>query len=167
MTDNTVKLNQTAQIIYDAIVDLHNLEQDATRDAIRDVTGLKMTMVDDHVKTLCEKEYIRRKLPGVFVPMEIPPPARPISMTEIPGGMVKLEIGDDLFELWPREQRILGKMLTGAATQYAAIQANYEAGTMAVELLGRIKKLERELAGFKAKPDDQPQLDFTPFRDGS
>ncbi len=81
-------------------------------------------------------------------------------MTEIPGGLVKLEIGDDLLELWPREQRILGKMLTGAATQYAAIQANYEAGTMAVELLGRIKKLERELAGFKAKPDDQPQLDL-------
>ena len=39
----------TGQVIWDAILDLHNQEQVVTREVLADITGLRMTVIDDHV----------------------------------------------------------------------------------------------------------------------
>lgn len=148
----------TSQIVFDAIVELHNAEQIVTREVLRDVTGLKMTVIDDHIKTMCDNERVRRIKNGVFAPMLAPPPARAVSVTSIPGGLCKIEVGDTCLELWPREERLLGKLLAGAAVEYSNIQTGHEAGIVAVELMGRIKRLERELAGYREKKDEQQSL---------
>ncbi len=156
--NDQVDTRPSAQIIYDAIVDLHNAEQVVTREVLRDVTGLKMTTVDEHVKNLANAERIRRVQNGVYVPMVTPPPARAISLTEVPGGLLKVEIGDDCFELWPREARVFGKLFSGHGNEYASIQAGHEMGILAVELAGKVKRLERELAAWKNRADPQPEL---------
>ena len=38
-------------------------------------------------------------------------PARPMSKTVIPDGSVKLEIGDDILTLTPREDRMLANLM--------------------------------------------------------
>ena len=44
----------TKQQIFDAVHDLYNKEQTATREAVQAVTGLSFTIVDDRLATLAD-----------------------------------------------------------------------------------------------------------------
>lgn len=143
----------TGQTIRDAITDLHNQEQIVTREVLADITGLRMTVIDDHVGRMVDDSRLRRVRAGVFVPVAQLPPARAVSATMLPDGFTKLEIGDDVLTLQPKEARMLGALMAGQFVQFSNIQSGHEAGVIALELAGRIKKLERELAAHKAKTD--------------
>ena len=54
--------------VYEAVVELHNLGQRATRYTVQEMTGLPLTKVDDRIKTLVEREEIKRFLKGEYVP---------------------------------------------------------------------------------------------------
>ncbi|MDD0837897.1 hypothetical protein PSQ40_04865 [Curvibacter sp. HBC61] len=153
-------MKTTGQIVYDAIVDLHNQEQIVTRKVLCEVTGLKMTIIDDHVSRLCDEERIRRVENGVFVPSDVPPPARSISVTQIVGGLTRIEIGDECLDLWPREARALASLLAGFANQFAMIQAGNEIGQLVMQQQNTLKTVRRELAAVMAKVDPPPQLDL-------
>ena len=56
----------TKQQILDAIVDLHNAEQMVTREALQEVTGLKLTIIDDRVAVLVDEGSVLRKGRGSF-----------------------------------------------------------------------------------------------------
>lgn len=157
MTDQS-KIRTTGEIIFDAIRDLHNQEQVVTREVLRDVTGLKMTLIDDHLATMIADEKVRRVKAGVFVPVDTPPPARPISTTDMPDGMTILEIGDNVLHLTPREVRVIAARLGGQAAQFAAIQTGHEVGVIVMELQTRLRKAERDLAACKEKLAPQPSL---------
>ena len=43
---------QSAQMVWDAILELHNAEKRINRQAISALTGLRPTIVDDHVERL-------------------------------------------------------------------------------------------------------------------
>ena len=49
---------RTRNIIWDAITDLHAQEQVITREVLRDVTGLKMMLIDDHLKKFIDEDEI-------------------------------------------------------------------------------------------------------------
>lgn len=163
MTQTPPPINIGRQIVLAAVMDLHGQEQIVTTDLLVEVTGLKKVSVHEHIKILVELEKIRRIKDGVFVPLVQPPPTRAISVTQIPESFTLVEIGDLCIELWPKEERLLGKLLSGATQQYSNIQLGNEVGVLVVELAGRIKKLERELVARKnrkGKDDVQEKLDF-------
>ena len=69
----------TAEAVLGAIEDLHAREQIVTREILAEITGLKLTTIDDRLGHLVDTGKIRRVQRGVFVPLEQHRPARPIS----------------------------------------------------------------------------------------
>jgi hypothetical protein len=98
-TEVPTKAITSTQRIYDAVCELHALEQVVTRETVAELTGLKLTVVDDRLGALVDDEKIKRVLRGVYVPVEQHPPARAISKSVLPDGMVMIEIGDEVLHL--------------------------------------------------------------------
>lgn len=144
----------TAQTILEAIQDLHAREQLVTRETLAEVTGLKLTTIDDRLGHLLDSGKIRRVQRGVFVPMEQHKPARPISRTLCPDGTTVLEIGDEVLILTPRESRAVGELMAASGQQYAAIQVGQEAEFMAATLSAKVRRLERMLQALATKPQE-------------
>lgn len=137
----------TAQLVFDAVCDLFASEQVVTREALRDVTGLTLTVIDDRIGVLVDDGMVIRRNRGVFVPAQQHPPARPISKTILPDGMIKIEIGDDVLTLTPREDRFLASLQAGAALQLSTIESGYQAGIAAGEMRQRIREIEASARG--------------------
>ena len=111
----------STQRIYDAVCELHALEQVATRETVAELTGLKLAIVDDRLRALMDDGRVKRVLRGVYVPVEVHPPARSISKTVLTDGTVKIEIGDEVLTLTPREGRALAMLQAGAVMQVLGI----------------------------------------------
>ena len=158
MTDATTK-RPTAETILEAIQDLHAREQIVTRETLAEVTGLKLTTIDDRLGYLLDNGRIRRVQRGVFVPMEQHKPARPISRTLCPDGTTVLEIGETVMILSPRESRMLGEVMAGAAQQFVAIEIGHEGARLNSALAAQVSEVRRELRQSQepastAAPDD-------------
>ena len=155
MTDTTTNPKRsTAETILEAIQDLHAREQVVTREILAEVTGLKLTTIDDRLGYLLDNGRIRRVQRGVFVPMEQHRPARPISRTLCPDGTTVLEVGDTVMILSPRESRMLGEVMTGAAQQFVAIEIGHEGARLNAVLSAQVSDVRRELRQFQGSPPD-------------
>lgn len=110
------------ELIYQTILDLHNAGRIATRSVVKEMTGQSYSVVDDHVKRMLEDGRLRRCAPGVFEPIEELPPAQAISLTVLPTGMAKLEIGDVCLDLNPSDCRRIGSLFRGSAEELAGLQ---------------------------------------------
>lgn len=151
----------TTAIVLEAVQDLHGQEQIVTRETLAELTGLKMTVIDDRLATLVDDGLILRVQRGVFVPAPRHPAARAMSRTLMPDGMVKIEVGDQVLELTPREDRMLANLQAGAAAQLTAIETGRNTAMMAAELAGQIRRLEQTVRGLRARLDgDERQLGF-------
>lgn len=149
----------TAEIVFEAVQDLHAREQLVTREILAEVTGLKLVVIDDRLSYLTDNGRVRRVQRGVYVPMEQHKPARLITRTLLPDGTTVLEIGDTVMQLTPRESRVLGELMAGSGQQYAAIQVGHEAEFMAATLSAKVRRLERIVQELtSAHPDDQMAL---------
>ena len=157
MTDTTTNPKRsTAETIFEAIQDLHASEQLVTRETLAEVTGLKLTTIDDRLGYLLDNGKIRRVQRGVFVPMEQHKPARPISRTLCPDGTTVLEVGDTVMTLSPRESRMLGEVMAGSSQQYAAIEIGHESARMNAVLSAQVSDVRRELRQLQDYPPDGP-----------
>lgn len=149
MTDTTTKpekpTKSNAEIVLETVQDLHAREQIVTREILADVTGLKLTTIDDRLGYLVDNGKVRRVQRGVFVPMEQHKPARPISRTLCPDGTTVLEVGDTVMILTPRESRMLGEVMTGAAQQFVAIEIGHEGARLNAVLAAQVSEVRREL----------------------
>lgn len=141
----TASKRSTAEIVLEAIQDLHAHEQIVTREILAELTGLKLTTVDDRLGHLVDTGKIRRVQRGVFVPMEQHKPARPISRTLCPDGTTVLEIGETVLVLTPREARMLGELMAGSSQHYAAIEIGHEAARLNAVLAAQVSEVRREL----------------------
>jgi hypothetical protein len=100
-------------LILQAVIDLNEHSQLCSRKRIAEVTGLKMTIVDDHLDRLRSQGQIRLAGHSHYEPMDLTPD-RPVSTTSLPLGRLKIEVGDDLIaDLTPREALALAKQLAG------------------------------------------------------
>ena len=107
-------------IVLKAITDLTEHGQQASRQRITEVTGLRMTIVDDHIARLREDGLVRSLYAGLFELVDTTPD-RAISVTALPRGQFKVEVGDDVCEaLTPRETLALSKLLGGVALAFGA-----------------------------------------------
>ena len=105
------------EAVFQAVVDLCASNQQATRKAISEATGLRMTIVDDHIKKLKADELIQLVINGVFEPV-VRAKDRPVSGTIVPNGGYKLEIGDICLDLTLREARNVGLLTGGLGLQF-------------------------------------------------
>lgn len=146
--------------IYDAVRELRGLEQIATRETVASLTGLKLSVVDDRLRTLVDDGKLKRLLRGVYELVESYPPTRPMSKTLVGDGYVKIEIGDQLLTLSPVEDRNLAMLQVGAASQAININSNNQHLYLATELAAKVEKLERELKAHKAHKPNPAQGDL-------
>ena len=149
MNNITADANQAARkatkdYVLEEVIDLHAREQIVTREILADFTGRKLAIIDEALRTLVNEERVARVQRGVYVPVVQHPEARLVSLTVLPDGTVKLEIGDDhVLTLTPREARSVGVTLGGYAAQAAFIEAGHQAALMASAFNNRLNKLER------------------------
>ena len=107
----------TRETVHDACKSLVAAGRQVTRQAVTRMTGLTISAVDDHLYRLKKDLLLRLTVPGHFEMVDIFPETRAISKTVIPGGQVKLEVGDQLLALTPDEARVVGVLFAGDATQ--------------------------------------------------
>lgn len=136
--------------IYDAVRQLRSLEQIATRETVAELTGLKLSVVDDRLRALVDDGRLKRLLRGIYELVESYPASRAISKTIVGNGYVKIEIGDQLLTLTPSEDRDLAMLQAGAAGQAILINSTTQHLYLATELAAKVEKLERELKAHKA-----------------
>lgn len=142
----------TTQIVYEAAVDLHNQEQEVTRERVADATGLKMTIVDDRMGHLVDVGMLYRAQRGVYRPIPQHPPARTMSKTLLPDGTANIEIGDDhVLILTPKEQRALGDLVSASGYQFSMIELGQQTAYENALLKGELKTMRREIESLKKR----------------
>ena len=91
MTDNIFKETQqpskqsNAQVIWDACVSLQNAERKISRRVLFELTGLRMTIIDDHVERFVGNNRLRRLGAGELEVVEVFNPARAAHQQDGPG----------------------------------------------------------------------------------
>lgn len=159
--DKASKPIASTQRVYDAVRELRGLEQIATRETVAELTGLKLSVVDDRLRTLVDDGKLKRLLRGIYELVEAYPPARVISKSILGNGFVKIEIGDQLLTLTPTEDRDLAMLQAGAAGQATLINSTTQHLFLATELAAKVEKLERDLKALRAaKPANDGQADW-------
>lgn len=98
--------------VYQAIVDLDEHGRKPTRQAVSHLTGLSMSSVAESIDALHDCNLIRRVYDGVWEPVD-QTPDRIVSTSMLPQGRMRLEIGNEIMTLTPREALSLAKMLAG------------------------------------------------------
>ena len=152
----------TTALVLEAVQDLHAQEQIVTRETLAELSGLKLSVIDDRLGTLADDGAILRVQRGVYVPAPQHPPARPMSKTVMPDGIVKIEIGDEVLTLTPREDRALANLMAGAAAQAAAIETGRNTAILAAELSEEVKRLRRQVTALETRIDPNQGLLFGP-----
>ena len=136
--------------IYDAVKELRSLEQIATRETVAELTGLKLSVVDDRLRTLVDDGKLKRLLRGVYELVETYPETRVISKTVLPGGYVKWDIGNEVLTLTPAEDRTMAQMSIGAAGQAVMIHSTNQHLYLATELAAKVEAQGREIKALRA-----------------
>tara|TARA_Y100001938_G_scaffold149233_1_gene235369 strand:+ start:502 stop:1113 length:612 start_codon:yes stop_codon:yes gene_type:complete len=168
----TAKKSST-QIVLDALHDLHQQEQVVTRETLHELTGLKLAIIDDRIGALIEEGLAIRVQRGVFVPAEVHPPARVMSKTVLPDGTVKIDIGDQVLTLTPKEDRMLAALQAGVVMQAASIEIGRQTSALSGEFQQRLNRVERGITralengqeqAFKNAKDVTPDVTLEPMQ---
>lgn len=139
----------STQRVFDAVRDLREVDQIATRETVAELTGLKLSIVDDRLRALVDDGKLKRLLRGIYELVEQYPPSRAISKTIIGDGYIKIEIGDQLLTLTPSEDRDLAMLQVGAAGQAVMINSTNQHLYLATELAAKVEKQGRELKAMR------------------
>lgn len=139
--------------IFEAVKELRALEQIATRETVADLTGLKLTIVDDRLRALVDDGRLKRLMRGIYELVEIYPPPRPVFCGILQNQVVHLEIGDTVLILSPQEARNLAKGLGGFVEDARVIESGRQHLFLATELAAKVEKLERVVKGLLARTD--------------
>lgn len=131
--------------IFDAVVDLYNNEQIVTRTTLAAILDLKIGIIDDRLSYLVDIEKIMRVERGVYVPVIQHPVSRIMSKMVLPDGTVKIEIGDDVLTLTPKEARTLGNLVVAEAMQYSNIELGHNMAVIQSSLTGQVRSLARNV----------------------
>lgn len=119
-----------------------------TRDLIADRTGLKLVTVDEAIKSLRKLGLLSRE-PQSYRPIPQYREDRIVSGSPLPSGEFKVELGDDVLTLTPKEARDMGLILQGAALESAALSNQRW-------LMERMERMERENLKLKLELRKKP-----------
>lgn len=136
-------------IVWETILQLENDGRLITRRNLREVTGLSYEQIDECVKRLEDKGTVIKAGGGLIEVVPQYPAERAQSLTALPDGIVKWEIGDFCIELTPPEIRKHAMMLAGFARQYDDIEGSNKALVRSAELNEQLRDVRRELRQLK------------------
>ena len=119
----------STQRVLDAVRDLRELDQIATRETVAELTGLKMGIVDDRLRALVDDGKLKRLLRGVYELVETYPEPRELSCTMLSTGWVKL---------YPRPIRAIAKEFGVPFSLVQGIKAGITYKTSASNPVGRL-----------------------------
>lgn len=135
------------QMVLDAVVDLSNQEQSVTRETLSSILDLSLAIIDEKLTSLVNDGLIHRIQRGVYVPTVKHSQARIISKIVLPCGTVKIDIGDDVWTLTPKEARILGSLMAADAMQYSNIEIGHHAALTTAKMDLELKEMRRMIRG--------------------
>ena len=145
----TSKPIPSTERIFQAVRDLRELDQLATRDTVAEATGLKLAIVDDRLRALVDDGKLKRLLRGVYELVETFPAPRTIYCGILPNGMVKLEIGESVETFTPSEARRAARALGGFAEDARVIESTRAHLFLATELAAKVERQGRELKAMR------------------
>lgn len=146
-------------IVWETILQLANDGRLITRRNLREVTGLSYEQIDECVKRLEDGGKVIKAGAGLIEVVPLYPPQRAQSLTTLPDGRVKWEIGDVLVEFTPTEARDHSMLFAGFARQFEELEISNKALARTAELALEVKQLKREVAALK-QPKDERQMDL-------
>jgi hypothetical protein len=155
--NNSTTTITSTQRIYEAVRELRNLEQTATRESVAALTSLRLSIVDDRLRALVDDGKLKRLLRGIYEMVEQFAPPRPMSCSILSDGQVNFEIGDAAILFSPQEARSAARALAGFAEDARVIESTRQHLFLATELAAKVKKLEIELKAVKASVDVKQQ----------
>lgn len=156
------KAVSSTTMVLDAVRELVAAEQPATRYTVAELTGLRMSTVDDRLTDLTNKELLRRVQKGQYVPVIQHPPPRVMTKRVLADGLVEIEIGDDVIRLTPKEDRALAMLQSGAATQAIAIETGRNQAMVINEFATRIQRLENENRNLRRHIGLETEIEASP-----
>lgn len=135
------------QQVLETVIELHGREIPVSRANIaKALDDIKPTYIDDCLKELVDDELIYRVCSGVYAPVAQHPPARALYKTILPDGIVKLEIGDDVLTLTPKEARTLGGLMYAEATEFGLLSLKHHMLEQEQAFYNHLKRLEKEIS---------------------
>ncbi|MFC4923599.1 hypothetical protein [Delftia deserti] len=135
----------SADIIWATIQDLHSQEQVCTRELLHELTGLKMPIIDDHVSRLIDDGRLRRLRAGVFAMLITRPEPEAFSITELPEGLVIIEVGDQQLRTNEAMARRIARSLMGYAVQFSNLQNQHDMGAILTDYTVRHRSQANEI----------------------
>lgn len=162
-TSDMSSQSTTGQVL-EAVQELHALEQMVTRESLATILDMPPVVIDDRIGTLINAGMVVRVRRGVYLPAERHDAARVMSKTLLPDGTVKIDIGDEVLTLTPKEDRMLAAIQAGVVMQAASIEAGHQTALIAAELSLQVKTLRREVSALKraAVKSDTLQMELMP-----
>ena len=142
---STQESTPSTQRIYDAVRDLREADQIATRETVAELTGLKLSVVDDRLRALVDDGRLRRLLRGVYELVEFFPAPRVMSCTILSNGWVKIEIGNEMLTLTPTEARRATRALGGFAEDARVLETTKAHLFLATEIAAQVESQRREI----------------------
>lgn len=139
------KGNSTEQV-YAAVQELREQGQIATRESVMELTGLKLTIVDDRLRALVDDGRLRRLIRGVYELVKTYPAPRPMFFGILDDGFVKLEVGEDVLTLTPQEARRMARGLSGMAEDARVLESTRQHLFMVQEVSAKVDRQEQMLA---------------------
>ena len=108
---------------------------------------------------LIETNQISRAERGVYVPVITHAPSRPICKYILPDGTVKIELGDQIITMTPKESRYLGNLMVAEAMQFSNIELGHTVSVMQNQVVDQMRRFERKLEKISGrKKDDQIEM---------
>jgi hypothetical protein len=147
-----ISSKSTRETIHEALVDAFNSSQrPVTRETLHFVTGISKATIDEHLdKLITVEETVIRVERGLFEPVIKHPETRPISKTVIPGGLIKLEIGDKCIDMTPSENRIM-KELFGGRNDFHEAEAMQQSRVLMAQMATNLVTAARETRALRER----------------
>lgn len=159
-------VESSTELVYQAVTELRELEQVATRESVTELTGLKLSIVDDRLRTLVNDGRLKRLIRGVYELAQPYLPARPMFFGILTDGRVKLEIGDDVLTLTPHEARRMARAMGGFAEDARVLESTRQHLIVAADLTAKVRAHELALCKLTGEqqglPDDSGRRSATP-----
>ena len=152
--------------VLEAVRELRAKNQIATRETVAELTGLKLSIVDDRLSALVGDVKLKRLLRGIYELVEEYPATRNISKTILDSGYIMIEIAgrdgaqDVVLHLTPSEDRALAMLSVGASGQAILINSTNQHLYLATELAAQVESLKREIKSIRADKSDSAQIDW-------
>ena len=159
MTPDGVPIAASSARILECVRELCAAEQFATRAAIVELSGLRKSVVDDRLRTLVDAEQLRRTQSGCYELVRQYPESRAMSKTILSDGFVKVEVGEQVLDLTPTEDRHLALLQAGSASaaqtagNFAVLRAMLaEVMTQLAVVTRDVKRLRENMSRSKSNP---------------